>query len=180
MSISYCLNIKCGLPGIEENYRNSIGLERKKNKDFLHIIAATPLVSIDIIVRNGEGKVLLGKRVNRPAKGCWFVPGGRIRKNEKLEDAMRRIASAELGITITLDRVRLMGAYEHIYEDNFFGEEGISTHYVVLGYEYFLEEGIQITLDDQHSAAKWWRIEDLLLSPEVHENTKAYFTDTGN
>jgi colanic acid biosynthesis protein WcaH len=150
-----------------------------QNKDFLQIIGATPLVSIDLIVRNKEGMVLLGKRINRPAKGYWFVPGGRIRKNERLADALQRIARAELGLSLTLNPSKLLGAYEHIYDDNFFGEEGVNTHYVVLAYEYYLEEGMQIILDDQHSEAKWWPIDDLLNSPEVHENTKAYFLEAG-
>lgn len=154
-------------------------MQRVNNKDFLKIIAATPLVSIDLIVRNKEGEVLLGKRVNRPAKGYWFVPGGRIRKNERLYDAIQRIAEAELGITITLDVAKLIGVFEHIYDDNFFGDEGVNTHYVVVAYEYNLDEKSEITLDHQHSEAKWWKIEDLSGSPEVHDNTKAYFADTG-
>ncbi len=150
-------------------------MKKISDKNFLDIIAATPLVSIDLIVRNAEGRVLLGKRVNRPAKNYWFVPGGRIRKNEKLAEAMQRISKTELGVTLTIDPVKLLGNYEHIYEDNFFGEEGINTHYVVLAYEYSLEESMRIKLDDQHSDAKWWKVRDLLNSPEVHENTKAYF-----
>jgi colanic acid biosynthesis protein WcaH len=31
---------------------------------FLSIVEHTPLVSIDLIVRNGDGEVLVGRRVN--------------------------------------------------------------------------------------------------------------------
>lgn len=147
------------------------------DKDFLHIIAATPLVSIDLILRDREGNVFLGKRVNRPARDYWFVPGGRIRKNERLHEAMERISEAELGLRLTLPHAKLMGAYEHIYEDNFFGEEGVNTHYVVLAYEYHLDDDAHITLDTQHAEAKWWKPDDLLSSADVHENTKAYFAE---
>jgi len=54
------------------------------DKKFLEIADLSPLVSIDLIVYNDKNKVLLGKRANRPAKDYWFVPGGRIRKNEKI------------------------------------------------------------------------------------------------
>ena len=37
---------------------------------FKTIIDNTPLVSVDLIVKH-EGKVLLGKRVNKPAQGYW-------------------------------------------------------------------------------------------------------------
>ncbi len=47
---------------------------------FLKVIDAAPLVTIDLIIRNPKSDVLLGKRLNRPAQGFWFVPGGRIRK----------------------------------------------------------------------------------------------------
>ena len=53
---------------------------------FLDVIKATPLVAIDLIIKNSSGFVLLGKRFNRPARGFWFVPGGRIRKDETLEN----------------------------------------------------------------------------------------------
>ncbi|HVL76288.1 MAG TPA: NUDIX domain-containing protein, partial [Noviherbaspirillum sp.] len=60
---------------------------------FGRIVAATPLVSIDLVLTNERGQVLLGYRSNRPAQHCWFVPGGRIRKDESLEEAWGRIAA---------------------------------------------------------------------------------------
>lgn len=47
---------------------------------FKTVIESTPLVSIDLIVLNSEGKILLGKRLKHPAQGYWFVPRGRILK----------------------------------------------------------------------------------------------------
>ncbi len=38
------------------------------------IVESTPLVAIDLVVRAPDKKILLGKRVNRPAQGYWFVP----------------------------------------------------------------------------------------------------------
>lgn len=111
------------------------------NERFLQIIEATPLVSIDLVVRNEKGEALLGKRVNRPAQGCWFVPGGRIRKNERINDAFERISEFELGVRLKKGAARLLGAYDHIYEDNFTGESGINTHYVVLAFSCELGSG---------------------------------------
>ena len=59
----------------------------------LNIIDATPLVSVDLIIENRLKQILLGKRVNRPAQGYWFVPGGRILKNETIKDAIKRIST---------------------------------------------------------------------------------------
>ena len=143
------------------------------NEQFLCIIDATPLVSIDLILRNDCGQVLLGKRLNRPAKDFWFVPGGRIRKNERIKEALVRISTRELGVAI-LD-AQLVGAFDHLYEDNFIGAPGVSTHYVVLAFTARLPSKTQLAPDDQHSELRWWSTEDLLANDGVHENTKAYF-----
>ena len=65
---------------------------------FKTVVASTPLVSIDLIIRNSQEQVLLGLRNNRPTQGYWFVPGGRIQKDERLENAFRRLVSVELGV----------------------------------------------------------------------------------
>ena len=145
---------------------------------FLDVIKATPLVSIDLIVRNSAGDVLLGRRVNRPARDFWFVPGGRIRKNEPISDAICRIADSELSLSIALENLRFTGVFEHYYRDNVYNHPGINTHYVVLLYEYQLQESIPFKKDNQHSRLKWWKVSNLLDCPEVHENTKAYFCRT--
>ena len=146
------------------------------NRRFLEVIAATPLVSIDLIVRNPQDQVLLGKRLNRPAQNFWFVPGGRIRKNERVSEAFARIFRAELSVDFPFARSRLLGAYDHMYENNFLGEAGINTHYVVLGFECRLDPAkVAIRPDAQHESLEWWEVPALLASPGVHENTKAYF-----
>jgi colanic acid biosynthesis protein WcaH len=76
--------------------------------------AALPLVSIDLMVtRPGQQgrELLLGLRNNRPAQGWWFTPGSRIRKNEALDSAMRRVAQDEIGLDPEwLERAQLLGA----------------------------------------------------------------------
>lgn len=47
---------------------------------FETVIVYTPLVSIDLLVKNRKGEYLFGLRKNRPAQGYWFVPGGRLQK----------------------------------------------------------------------------------------------------
>ena len=51
---------------------------------FLEVIDRAPLVSIDLVVVDPDQRVLCGWRVNQPARGFWFVPGGRILKGEAL------------------------------------------------------------------------------------------------
>ena len=118
---------------------------------FIDIVKATPLVSVDILLVRGGKDILLGLRNNRPAQGYWFVPGGRILKNEKIEQALVRIAEKELGIAALLNNEDLHpvfhGAYEHMYDDCFAGDIGVSTHYVVpVSYTHLcLLNGCQVT-----------------------------------
>jgi colanic acid biosynthesis protein WcaH len=67
-----------------------------KEDVFALVVESTPLISIDLVVKSVANKILLGKRINRPAQNFWFVPGGRMYKNEKLDQAFKRIALAEL------------------------------------------------------------------------------------
>jgi colanic acid biosynthesis protein WcaH len=56
---------------------------------FKTVVENTPLISIDFIVRNKEDKILLGKRLNKPAQDFLFTLGGRVYKDEKLENAKK-------------------------------------------------------------------------------------------
>ena len=68
------------------------------NKDqFINVVRDTTLISIDLCIKN-KSSVLLGRRKNAPAKGSFFVPGGRIRKNEKINEALERILLDETGL----------------------------------------------------------------------------------
>ena len=148
---------------------------KMEDEHILEIIEATPLVSIDLIIRNPSEKVLLGKRINRPAKGYWFVPGGRMIKNETIVHALKRISKIEMGQDLSTEAHSLLGAYDHIYEDNFLNVDGINTHYVVLAFSILLQQEIDVNPDEQHSDLQWWEIDKLLKDPTVHHNTKAYF-----
>jgi colanic acid biosynthesis protein WcaH len=148
---------------------------RLDSTTFLKIVELTPLVSVDLILRNDRGGILLGFRRNQPAKDCWFVPGGKILKDERIPDAIRRISHAELGFALDPTSGSFKGVYEHLYPDNFAGADGISTHYIVLAHEFRLKAEVRISGDEQHAELRWWQVADLLADPVVHENTKAYF-----
>ncbi len=141
-------------------------------KVFSSVIENTPLVSIDLIVYNQEEKILLGKRVNEPAKGFWFVPGGRIFKDESIDTAFSRTIKAEIGLDIKRDEIEYYGIYEHFYSNNVFNNN-FSTHYIVLAHKIITNE--ELELNDQHEEYQWFSIEELLKREDVHQYTKDYF-----
>jgi colanic acid biosynthesis protein WcaH len=145
------------------------------SKDLFNtIVTHTPLISIDLIVENGAGEVLLGKRLNRPAQGYWFVPGGRVLKNETLDVAFVRLTQQELGVSLFRSDAVFHGVYEHLYEDSFIAAD-VSTHYVVLAYRLKLSQ-LNDLPKQQHGDYAWFSEDELLTDGLVHENTKAYFS----
>ena len=90
---------------------------------------------------------------------------------------MGRISRNEVAHSVSPEQARLIGVYDHLYADNYLGRPGIGTHYVVLAYEVQLSDGQTVQPDDQHAELRFWAVEDLLNSDDVHENTKAYFRD---
>lgn len=119
----------------------------------------------------------MGRRLNEPAKGMWFVPGGRIYKNETLKVAFERICTDELGIHRSLSTARLLGAFTHKYEPNVFVAPGITTHYVVLAYDLGIQEQMPEAAA-QHSATRWVTKEEAhdRKTSGVHSNVLPYFT----
>ena len=142
------------------------------NYTFKTVINSTPLVSIDILLKK-DGKALLGKRINKPAQGCFFSTGGRVNKNEAIDSAMSRIAKNELNIELKTTP-KFIGVFEHFYDDSIY--KNVSTHCVNLAYEYEVEEVSDLPTD-QHNEYQWFTIDELLNSTQVHEYTKDYFRD---
>ncbi|WP_143870059.1 GDP-mannose mannosyl hydrolase [Catenovulum sediminis] len=139
---------------------------------FKTLVASAPLISIDIIVENDKQEILLGKRLNKPAQGYWFVPGGRVYKNESLESAFQRIAESELGSPLAIAKADFMNVYQHFYKDSFV-DEHVSTHYVVLAYK--VKSNLEsLVLNSQHESYKWFSVEEALNSDLVHNYTKDY------
>ena len=148
---------------------------RLRHEEFLQVVERTPLVSIDLIVRDAGGRVLLGRRTNEPARGCWFVPGGRIHKDERIATAFRRITAAELGKPFDIADANFIGVFEHLYPTNFAAKPGVGTHYVVLAYELGIDDLPEDLPADQHGEFQWFDVRRIVKDEAVHENTRAYF-----
>ena len=142
------------------------------DQTFEAVISSTPLISIDLLVKK-DNKILLGKRINKPAQGYLFSIGGRVYKNETIDSAMMRIASNELNISLKLTP-SFIGVFEHFYDDSIY--EDVSTHYVNLAYEIEIEGTLNLP-SEQHNEYQWLTIDELLKSKQVHQYVKDYFKD---
>ena len=143
-------------------------------------VAALPLVSVDWVLVNPAGELLVGQRLNAPARGSWFTPGGRIRKGEPLGAALRRVAAEELGLAeeraASLAQCgELMGAWDHFYPDAAFSPT-VPTHYVNLPYAARLTEAevnaLGLPMGEQHGHWQWLPL--AAAADRVHEHVKPY------
>ena len=89
-------------------------------EDFNWVQKAVPMICIDIIIvdndkQNNKHKVLLGRRNTYPFKGLWHLPGGLLYYNEKIEEAINRIAKREIGLEVEI--IEQLSVCEYINED---------------------------------------------------------------
>jgi 8-oxo-dGTP diphosphatase len=91
---------------------------------FQRIKKNVPLSCVDLIlVKNGE--FLLVKRTIPPYKNKWCLPGGIIKKNQKIIERLNEVAKNELGVKVKIKQP--LGFYEKIFKDR----HDISHCYVV-------------------------------------------------
>ncbi|QCS42019.1 NUDIX domain-containing protein [Natrinema versiforme] len=128
------------------------------------IVRNVPIPSVDLVVECPDGFVL-GKRTNEPARGEWFVPGGRVKKGEELGEAVHRLANEELGTGVEIHEA--IGTFEHFYRTS---EIGYEKHYIAHGYHVWSEE-TDFEADNQHSEIKIF--EESL--PDFHDYVDKYF-----
>lgn len=71
---------------------------------FLFLSRTTPLVNVDLLIRNDARHTLLTWRDDGTYGPGWHVPGGIIRYREKLVHRIHAVAAAELGARVTCSR----------------------------------------------------------------------------
>lgn len=69
----------------------------------------TPLLTVDCVVVDAHGRVLLIRRKNAPYAGTYALPGGFVDVGETVEAACRRELMEETGVKA--GRLRLVGVY---------------------------------------------------------------------
>lgn len=116
-----------------------------------------PIACLDLVILH-QNKILLVKRNRKPAKDQYWLPGGRILRNETFTEAAKRLALGEAGIQV--DVVRTLGADNLIFTDDPFGH-GQGTHTISC-----IVECIPITtdvkVDSNHDGFIWWNPSDKL------------------
>lgn len=108
-----------------------------------------PCVDVAIIY---EGKILLAHRLNKPAKGTYWFPGGRVMKGETLSQAAKRKAKEETGLDIRI--IKQLGTEETIFPDGPFDGP---THTINTVFLAVCKKGHKLKADSQSDSLLWFK-----------------------
>jgi colanic acid biosynthesis protein WcaH len=117
-------------------------------------LESMPLACVDIAIVH-QGAVLLVKREDAPARGQWWVPGGRVWKGETMRETAARKAREEVGLDCHVGPI--LHTAETIFPD---GPSGIAVHSIntcFFLYPASDRPDIQAHLDAHHAEAMWVR-----------------------
>jgi colanic acid biosynthesis protein WcaH len=108
-----------------------------------------PILCVDLIIQNSKGEYLLVKRDNEPVKGFWWIPGGRVIKNDDVYASAQKKCIQEIGVDI--EDWRVVGIYDDQYDTNAHGlETRIHTLSILCRTDVKVEYD-EIKLDEQSS-----------------------------
>jgi len=167
ISLNTCLPDRAVVPFDFLTFKNKILYPNLIDNDlYSKILYNVPIVTVDIIIYDKSGtNILLFKRKNEPIKDVYYTIGGRIMKNESLNNASQRKLKEEIGVTNV--NLTYCGVIEEIFPNSMYDK--ISSHCINFLYKYVLDDynNVEIKLDCQHSEYKWFSIQDKELHPYI-------------
>ncbi|MBN1824451.1 MAG: NUDIX hydrolase [Endomicrobiales bacterium] len=72
---------------------------------FYYVSSVTPLVNVDLLIKDEKGRTLLAWRDDKWCGRGWHVPGGIIRFKESFESRIRKVARNEIGVNVKYDKM---------------------------------------------------------------------------
>ncbi|CAG9463539.1 unnamed protein product [Pedinophyceae sp. YPF-701] len=118
------------------------------------MVQMLPIVCVDCVLQRADGKFLLVERVQEPAKGFWWLPGGRLLKNESFFEGAVRKLKQETGIECT--PAKLLAVYNAMYPRSAWDtEDYVGTHTVNAVVLMPVSQEVELKLDAQAKAHVW-------------------------
>jgi 8-oxo-dGTP diphosphatase len=114
---------------------------------------SVPKVGVGIIIKNTEGKVLLGHRIGTHGKNTWSFPGGHMEWKETPIQCAIRETYEETGLEVT--NLKFLGFTNDIFEEQ-------NKHYITLFYVGdAISENVELKEPDKCSGWQWFMWDNL-------------------
>ena len=88
-------------------------------EDFDYIYKRVHRLCVDLIIKN-DIIITLTQRLIPPAKGKWHFPGGTVYIGETIEQAVKRVAKAELNVDVEI--IKELGFIEFVTKEEVYGK----------------------------------------------------------
>ncbi|MFA7657994.1 MAG: NUDIX domain-containing protein [Candidatus Gastranaerophilaceae bacterium] len=99
------MNISKAISLIEQQVQNQS--EGLPDELFYFISKTTPLVNVDLLIQDENGRILFAWRDDKYCGQGWHLPGGILRHKETLEERLQKTALSEIGTEVDFDPVPL-------------------------------------------------------------------------
>jgi ADP-ribose pyrophosphatase YjhB (NUDIX family) len=96
----------------------------------------SPVLGVGALILK-EGKILLSKRLNEPAKGKWSIPGGMVELGETVKDAVMRETKEETNLSVV--EPVLFDVVDSVDLDD---KGKVRYHYVIIDFFVKVKDGI--------------------------------------
>jgi len=99
---------------------------------FFYISRTTPLVNVDLLIKDENKRTLLSWRDDKYCGKGWHLPGGIVRFKETLETRVKKVAETEIGVDMDFNTTPIALNQVIIPEHNIRG------HFISILYKCFL------------------------------------------
>lgn len=117
-----------------------------------------------------QGHWLLARRVQEPHPD-WWVIGGRMRKGELIEEALRRTLRREIHLDLPEERLRHIIGYYNLIWDTRAQEpvsKGCQLFSITIAVSLTEEEREQLVLNEEYGEAQWVKPEHVISQAEQY------------
>ena len=130
------------------------------------------LTSVAAIIKGKENKILLVWEGDMPYHRWWVIPGGYVKEDETVEQAIPREVREETRLEIL--PIKLIGIYDDFITD----EKGVLTHHIIIGYMAKIIGG-ELTVTRESMEYAWMSIEEALKFPRLPDVFKRILREAG-